>query len=298
MDPELYEPKGVTVMPGTNFGDFLGRDEDSAADDPAELLHEAAKMTASTPPTLGAQMLELDPAIGGKVIRSVKRHPHLPSVSLPEPSYPQITLEDAIRGRRSRREFGRDPLSLTQLSTMLHAAYGVTGEARMPGGDDSQTVAARSVPSGGALYPLEIFPLVRNVDGLAAGLYHYDPLQRTLEVISEQETDAALGELIANPPELGDPAGTCGVAFLLIGVFWRSRFKYWLRGYQFTLLEAGHVAQNLLLGAEALGLNAFANGGYWDRRVDDFVGVDGVHESVVYTLLAGARPAEGSQGPA
>jgi SagB-type dehydrogenase family enzyme len=91
---------------------------------------------------------------------------------------------------------------------------------------------------------------------------------------------------------------TCGVTFFLIGVFWRSRFKYALRGYQFTLIEAGHVAQNLLLAAEALGVNAFANGGFWDRRVDEFVGVDGVNESVVYSILAGARQAGGAQGSA
>jgi SagB-type dehydrogenase family enzyme len=208
-----------------------------------------------------------------------------------------VPFESAIRERRSRRDFAPEPLSLAELSTLLHAAYGVTGDAPVSEGDEALSVATRSVPSGGALYPLEIYPVVRTVDGLTAGLYHYDPQRHVLEVIREEETDGSLERLLANPEELGYPASTCAVTFFLIGIFWRSRFKYGLRGYQFALLEAGHIAQNLLLGAEALGVNAFANGGFWDRRVDEFVGVDGVNESVVYSLLAGSRPAGADRGP-
>jgi SagB-type dehydrogenase family enzyme len=289
--------QGTRLMPGTSFTEFLGRG-DPAVDDPAEAFHEAAKMTATTPPTLGAQLLEVEPEIRSKVRRSVKRHPHLPSVALPTPSYPKTTFESVVRGRRSRRDFGPQGLSLTELATVLYTAYGVTGDARGPEGSEDQPLAARSVPSGGALYPLEIYLVARDVERLAAGLYHYDPLEHTLEVIREQEADPVLERLIAKPPaEFGDPVDSCAVAFFLIGIFWRSRFKYWLRGYQFALLEAGHVVQNLLLGAEAVGVNAFANGGFWDRRVDEFIGVDGVNESVVYTVLAGSRP-EGTGGEA
>ena len=51
-------------------------------------------------------------------------------------------------------------------------------------------------------------------------------------------------------------------------MFWRTRFKYGLRGYRFALLEAGHVMQNAVLAAAALALPALPVGGFYDRRLD------------------------------
>jgi SagB-type dehydrogenase family enzyme len=285
-----------------NFTGFLGWTEQGRPekDDLAEAFHEAAKVTASAPPTLGAGLLETDPEVQELITRSVRRNPNLPTVSLPSPSYPDVSIGTTIAQRQSRRQFGPEPVSLQDLSTLLHAAYGVTEGPELPG-DSSGSVAweegpyvvrpvARSVPSAGALYPLEIYPAVRNVEGLASGLYHYDPLEQALEVIREQDLDDLLRRILLRRPELPDSAGSCGVIFFVTGVFWRTRFKYWLRGYRFALLEAGHLAQNLLLICEALGLGAFPNGGYWDRKVDAFLGVDGVNESVVYSVLAGSTP--------
>jgi SagB-type dehydrogenase family enzyme len=73
-------------------------------------------------------------------------------------------------------------------------------------------------------------------------------------------------------------------------MFWRSRFKYGQRGYRFALLEAGHVVQNAVLAAAALGLAALPVGGFYDRRLDAVVGADGLDEASVYALtIGGAR---------
>ena len=72
-------------------------------------------------------------------------------------------------------------------------------------------------------------------------------------------------------------------------MFWRSRFKYGLRGYRFALLEAGHLVQNLVLAAGALEVGALPLGGFYDRRVDELVGADGLDEATVYAVLLGGR---------
>ena len=79
----------------------------------------------------------------------------------------------------------------------------------------------------------------------------------------------------------------CAALLLVAAVFGRTRFKYGLRGYRFALLEAGHVGQNVLLAATALGLAAVPLGGYYDRRTDEFLGLDGVNESTLYTVAVG-----------
>ncbi len=271
----------------------VGRPPD---DDPAENFHEASKLVPSVPSgsTSAVQMLESDPATQALISRSVSRHSARPRVRLPEPDYPSASLGELIAARRSRRDFGSQSISLQDLSTLLHAGYGVTGQGPRTTMED---LRLRSVPSGGALYPLEIYPVVRHLDGIAAGLYHYDPLQHELETVLDGDPTGSLRETIIRLPNLPDLAGSCAVAIFIVGVFWRTRFKYGQRGYRWVLIEAGHVGQNLVLAAESLGLAAVPYGGIWDRKVDDLLGLDGVNESVVYSLLAAPRSAAGDADP-
>lgn len=279
----------------TRWTDFLGWGDRGrpSDDDPAENFHEASKNAPSVTPEVSpaGAALETDPTARATTTRPVKRHPGLPFVELPEPVSPDLALGEAIAKRRSRRSFGPDPVSLRGLSTLLNAAYGVTQELETEFGPRH----VRSVPSGGALYPLEVYPVVRNVAGLAQGLYHYDPLRAGLEVLHEGPTEDRLGELMIPLPGIPDVAATCGLIVFAAGIFWRTRFKYGQRGYRWTLIEAGHIGQNVVLASEGLGLSALPYGGFWDRKVDDFLGLDGVNESVVYSLAVGS-PAPGEDG--
>jgi SagB-type dehydrogenase family enzyme len=238
-------------------------------DDPAENYHESSKgypsfLAREVP---GVAKLERDPALQRVVARAVKRHPHLPSVPLPPPGPLDESLGTVLLNRRSVRELGGAPLPLGHLATVLHAAYGVTSEAPQP---------LRAVPSGGALYPLELYVLASSVRSLEAGLYHYDPLRHALEELGSPRA-GALEEAFVYP-ELAGASAVVAVTAL----FWRTRFKYGLRGYRFALLEAGHVVQNLLLAATALGLAAVPIGGYYDARLERLLGVDGVNEAALY----------------
>jgi SagB-type dehydrogenase family enzyme len=269
---------------------FLGWGEHGRPqpDDPAETYHEASKNIPGIVPWLspGSSALNSDPEAKATIGRPVTRHLVAPTVALPTPEYPEPALRKAMRRRRSRRVFGSEPISLQDLSTLLDVAYGRTHEAA-PDGDEPPY---RSVPSAGALYPLEIYPVVRDIDGLAPGVYHFDPLRRVLEVRREVDTTERLAEMMFRLPGLPDVSRTCSVVLFVVGVFWRTRFKYGLRGYRWVLIEAGHVGQNVLLTAETMQLSAVPYGGIWDRRVDEFLAVDGVNESVVYSLALGSTP--------
>jgi SagB-type dehydrogenase family enzyme len=188
-----------------------------------------------------------------------------------------MRLGEALSGRRSSRVFATAALPLSALAALLRAGYGVTGALRA--GDAAQPL--RAAPSGGALYPLELTVAARRVDGLAPGLYHFDPLDDALE----QLRTGAVPIAAATP--FADEAGVAAAVIVVSAVFWRSRFKYGLRGYRFVLLEAGHVAQNVLLAAAALGLAALPLGGFYDRRVDELIEVDGVDESALYLICIG-----------
>lgn len=253
-------------------------------DDAAETYHEASKLYPSycMRQMSGAVQLATSRELQVSAQRSVKRNRNLPAVDLPTPAYPRVTLEEAVRARHSGREFAPAAVSLGQLATLLHAAYGVTRRAR-----DGSEQTFRTVPSGGALYPLELYCAVSRVGGVTPGLYHFDPPRRALERYRLLESADELVRA-STYPELVEGSA---VTFIVTAMFWRTRFKYGLRGYRFALLEAGHVVQNLVLVCAALGLAAVPLGGFYDRLVDEFLAVDGVNESALYCVCVG-RPRE------
>lgn len=257
-----------------NWEPWVYGEDGVALDDPAELFHEASRHYphATDGAQRGLHLLEQSSALRASTTRAVKRNTALPARPLPVAPAPHL-----LAARRSERDFAPGAIELVQVATLLRAAYGVT--------HDSHGLPLRCTPSGGALYPLEVYVAATSVEGLEPALYHFDPLREALELIRSPRLPDELGPLTVYP-ELFTRAG---VVFLVTALFWRTRFKYGLRGYRFALLEAGHLAQNLLLAATALDLASVPVGGFFDRRVDAFVGADGLDEATVYAVAVGAR---------
>jgi SagB-type dehydrogenase family enzyme len=254
-------------------------------DDLAEAYHEASKLG---PFQIGRQMegvrrLEASPELQLSSIRAVKRHGGR-RIPVPAPAPLDRPLGEVIARRRSQRAFAPRPIAAGALAALLNAGYGVTGVAESQ--DDRPALSFRSVPSGGALYPLELYAAVLRVGGLDPGVYHFDPLSPGLEVMRPA---LGAGELAAlsTYPEI---VSTCAVVLLVAAIFGRTRFKYGLRGYRFALLEAGHVVQNVVLAATALELAAVPLGAFYDRRADELLGLDGVNESTLYAIALGREP--------
>jgi SagB-type dehydrogenase family enzyme len=257
-------------------------------DDPAEHYHEASKLY----PAFGARAtrareLEHDVQLQASCLRAVRRNPRLEVVPLPEPELASTPFSELVVARRSEREFAGNPVTLDQLAGILHASYGRTHQLL----DDAPPAIGpqfRAVPSGGGLYPLELFAFAWRVDELQPGLYHFDPLRRVLEIVRVGDLTAELASATIFP----DPATSCAVFLAVTAVFWRTRFKYGLRGYRFALLEAGHLVQNALLAATAFGLAAVPLAGFFDARMDELLGVDGVEESTLYAVALGQQAAD------
>jgi SagB-type dehydrogenase family enzyme len=263
-------------------------DDSVSLDDPAEHYHEASKLyPAFAARATRARELEYDVQLQASCLRSVRRNSRLDAVALPAPELGATPFAELVAGRRSEREFAAQPLALAELAGILDAAYGRTHQllSDSPPGIGPQF---RAVPSGGGLYPLEIFAFAWHVDELEPGLYHFDPLRRVLEVVRLVDLRADVAAAMVYP----DPATRCAVFLAVTAVFWRTRFKYGLRGYRFALLEAGHVMQNVLLATTALGLASVPLAGFFDARLDELLGLDGVEESSLYAVAIGRQPAD------
>lgn len=256
------------------LGAVVYGEDGPALDDPAETFHEASKLSPSFAgePGPGQALLAESEAFQRLLARPGKRYGHRPRVRLPPPCALTAPLETALVARRSGCDESA-PVTSASLSTILRAAYGTTGAV--------DGIVRRTVPSAGALYPLELYVLIRDVPDQAAGCFHYDPYDHALE-------ELACGPVASLEDALADPELARAPAFVVVAaMFWRSRVKYGLRGYRFALLEAGHAMQNALLAAAALGIAALPIGGYFDRRLERLLALDGVDEAVVYCASLG-----------
>jgi SagB-type dehydrogenase family enzyme len=208
-------------------------------------------------------------------------------IGLPEGALLDEPIGSTLRRRSTGRGMRPVPVSLPQLAAMLHAAYGVTRDNQ----GSSFPRPFRTVPSGGALYPLELYVHTAYVEGLSAGLYHFNPTDDSLRLLQRGDSARQIGQALVQP----NLSTETSLIVFITAIFERSIFKYGDRGYRFILLEAGHVAQNLNLAATALGLGPVNIGGFFDRDIDRLLGIDGVAQSTIYMAGIGGN-AEASDG--
>jgi SagB-type dehydrogenase family enzyme len=200
------------------------------------------------------------------------------SVSLPTPSRESdVSVEEAIANRRSRREYGPGTIERGELGQLLWAAQGVTAPAR----------GFRAAPSAGALYPLEVYVVVGTpgVEGLEAGVYHYRPERHDLTRGRTGEFQSAL-RAAALDQEVVEAAA---VDVVVCAVDERTTGKYGERGSRrYVPMEAGHVGENVYLQAESLGLSTVSIGAFRDERVREIVAAPD-DQRPLYILPVGRR---------
>lgn len=200
-----------------------------------------------------------------------------PRMQLPSPVHRGLAVEDALRKRRSVRNYSSTPMSLADLSQLLWAAQGVTGK--------TFEQLLRPAPSAGALYPYEIYIVAMNVDSLDPGIYHYSVRRHELELVKSGEFRNDVSGAALEQEMMGD----ADITFILSAVFNRTRHKYGDRGFRYIYIEAGHISQNIYLQAVSLGLGSVAVGAFHDDKTNELIGVDGETEAAIYMHAVGTR---------
>ena len=222
-----------------------------------------------------------------------KTYPGLRAISLPDAAAgggPAMSTLAAIRGAgdsSGNADGSTDaaPLTAATLSTLLYHTGAVIRRRQLRDG----AVHYRAAPSAGALYPTEMYVVCGDLDGLRAGVYHYNPLDATLSRLRNGDLRrwlaAAVGDHRAYP-----------AALVFTTVFWRSAWKYRERGYRYCYWDLGTMAANLLATGSAEGIAAALRFGFVDRMLTGFLGIEGVAEAPSLVALLGTPDPEMSDG--
>jgi SagB-type dehydrogenase family enzyme len=214
--------------------------------------------------------LELPAPEGAEIIELPK---------LADVAVPPMELRQAVEQRVTHRKYAETPLSLDELTYLLWVSQGVKSVSKRP-------VTLRTVPSAGARHAFETYLLINRVDGLTPGLYRYLAIENKLvrldapKDITKQIKAACLDQ---------NQIETCAVAFIWAAVVERMYWRYVERGYRYLHLDAGHVCQNLALGAEQVGCGICPIAAFNDDQLNGVLGLDGKEMFVIYLASLGKK---------
>ncbi len=188
-------------------------------------------------------------------------------------------LADAINNRVSRRFFTGDPLNLEELSFLLWCTQGI--KKVLPNGVNSK----RTVPSGGALHPIETYLAIQHITGVEPGLYRYLPIEHKLFPIIEKDPD--IMKTVRNLLHGQRLVDHCAVVFIWTARPARTEWKYGRDSLKDILISVGHICQNLYLACEAIPAGTCAVVAYSQDQLDEFLQIDGYDEISLYTAPVG-----------
>jgi SagB-type dehydrogenase family enzyme len=245
-------------------------------DDPAEHFHQASNLYRRY--RVGFEMTltedQRDEVLETTSAMPGKQYFYAPQVKLSPPAV--LALDRS--GAEPLVPATSNSVSEAALSTMLFQAYGEVS------GDDGRP--ARTVPSAGRCLPLDVYVVCAAVDGVATGLYRYEPAEHALQFVSAEVTTEHLAAVTCDRTALAEAA----CVFVISSIFWRSRIVHGLRGYRMVWLEAGHAMQNLMQAGRVFGLRVTPVASFYDEELAALLRMDGVTEAPLY--LASCRVPE------
>lgn len=207
-----------------------------------------------------------------------KRYTRLESIELPKPDLGKDQIRKLIAERASYRQFSKIPITRKELSEVLYFSAGLTHKSIT----DPEKIS-RSYPSAGAKYPLELYVLVQYGKDLQPGLYHYNIIEHSLDILLSP-VPSYLVQKIWKTQEWFKSAGAI---IFITALFERTTAKYGKAGTTFPFIEAGHVVQNTYLITQTLKLGCCAIGQFNEKELVKLLDINPVHEIPIYYVAVG-----------
>jgi len=192
-------------------------------------------------------------------------------ISLPKPDLTsRMSVEEAMQSRRSRRAYSEEAVALEDVSQVLWSVQGQTADW-----------GGRTVPSAKGAYPLNVTLVAKNVEGLDAGVYHYQSETHSLKQIMP-EVPASFDEAAVQAQNKSAP-----VALIISGDYQAMAKAFdGKANNENVILEAGHAGQNAYLQVESLGLGTVVSGGFNQELMQEILSIP-VQEDLFYMIPVG-----------
>jgi SagB-type dehydrogenase family enzyme len=281
----LYADTTVVKSPEVVFrGLMLSRNRLTAE----EYLLNFRRSESDLGVVIGANNYSLPMAVGALAHRDLEEDKD-GLIALPAYRNVREPLGPVVRSRRSVRHYSGKALTLQDLSTVLYYAGGITGELHVEGVPEtaglgrSDRVDLRATMSGGGLYPIDLFVLALNVEGLKPGAYRYAPKHHALRPTGRTGRPEVKGLAQFGQVEAEHSGFMIGYVYDLF----RNARKYGDAGLAFALIETGAIAAHIHLTCTALGLGSCDVGSFSKHKFERLFEADGLSRHMVHLTVVG-----------
>jgi SagB-type dehydrogenase family enzyme len=212
-----------------------------------------------------------------------KIYPGAGTLALPRDlSLSAVSTLTALRRRSDAHETRLDLEGVTRL---LFCAGGLTRRANV-GGEDYHF---RAAASAGALYPIELYLVAGEIEGVEPGLYHFLPADLKLHGLRRGDWRTYLAGCVQSASLRHAPA-----VLIATSIFWRSAWKYRARAYRYCFWDTGTILANLLAAANADALDTEVIMAFNDAPIEDLLELNGEREGVACLVTLGHATAPSS----
>lgn len=183
---------------------------------------------------------------------------------------------------------GPSKQDLKGIGHFLWYAYGLTQVSQVSGSSESEDLMQsfrRFPPSGGALYPSELYVYLK-MEGLPSGVFHYDAAHHRLVLLREGDFDSYLTKALGENFDMSASFGTVFVSTM----FWKNFYKYNNFSYRLQGLDAGVLLGQLLEVAKRFGIAAGVCFQFLDRAINHLLGLSEEEESTYAVIPLSAHP--------
>ena len=196
-------------------------------------------------------------------------------IQLPEPDTSGgISVARAIYERKSSRRYSPRSLTMEQAAQLLWAAGGSTV--------DGMTGPTRAYPSAGGVYPLEIYLVAGNVEGLEGGVYKYEWSDHSLSMVRSGDVRKDLARSARGQSMIADAPAT----IVITAAYEKTTRRYGERGRSlYVPMDAGHLGQNVHLQAQSMGLGTVMVGAFEAEETSNVL--EGAQGTPVYMMPVG-----------
>jgi SagB-type dehydrogenase family enzyme len=175
---------------------------------------------------------------------------------------------------------------LKELARLLYLSAGITRRKVYPGG---QVMHFRAAACTGALYHIDLYLVCGDVEGLEAGVYHFDPHDFALRRLRRGDFRAVVIEASGNEPAVS----RAPALVICTSTFWRNTWKYQSRAYRHCFWDCGTLLANLLAVAAADAVPTRLVLGFADIPVNQLLGLDTDREVALSIVTVGYDPQGG-----
>lgn len=198
--------------------------------------------------------------------KSFKFYNNIPPIALPT-DFPLPKLNVITMKETNHITALETPKINTELlSSLLFFSSGITRQMKFPHGK----YYMRAAPATGALYPIEVYIVSENINGLQAGVYHFCPGEFSLTRLREGDYRQFLSEAAGFEQAIMNSPFT----IILSSIAWRNAWKYQARSYRHWFWDSGVIAANLIATTTSFGLKTKLITGYVDKFVNELLSLE------------------------